>query len=219
MIAHQWRQPLNAISASAINLSLKNDFNMLDKKDIAVASEFIQDETQLMSKIINDFMEFNKPEKNSEFSLLEAISQVSKIISSQLTSRDITLEINVDKEIKVFHNSKNIEHVLLNLLVNARDAFEDGVPLGYKDIENKTIKMFITQDDESVTLTVEDNAGGIPQNIIEKVFNPYFTTKEQGKGTGIGLYMSKQMVESIDGSTINVEVVDYHTLFRVRFKT
>ena len=213
MIAHQWRQPLNAISTSAINLSLKDHLNMLQKDDISKTSQFIQDQTQIMSKTINDFMAFNKPEKNSEFSLLETTSNVIRIIEPQLIDKNITLEIDIDSEIKVFHNSKNIEHVLLNLITNARDAFEN------QTIENKTIKIFTTQDEQSTTLTVEDNAGGIPEDIITKVFNPYFTTKEQGKGTGIGLYMSKRMIEEINETTIDVIVQNNHTLFQIRFKT
>ena len=213
MIAHQWRQPLNAMSASAINLSMKNEFDILEKKDIVQTSEFIQTQTQDMSKTIDDFMLFNKPETNKEFSLYEAISQVSKIISPQLKNRSITLEIDVDKDIRVFHNSKNIEHVLLNLLINSRDAFEDGLSLG-----SKKINIYSNIDKDNISLIIKDNAGGIPEDIIKKIFNPYFTTKEQGKGTGIGLYMSKQMVESISGNTIGVEVIDGDTLFTIRFE-
>ena len=96
--------------------------------------------------------------------------------------------------------------------MNSRDAFENK-----NEIKNKTIKIFTTTDENSIFLHVEDNAGGIPEEIIDKIFNPYFTTKEQGKGTGIGLYMSKQMLEGVGGCTINVEVIDGHTLFIIRF--
>ena len=212
MIAHQWRQPLNAMSASAINLSIKNQFDMLSKEFVEEISEFIQQETQSMSKIIDDFMEFNKPEKNNNFPLLESIYMVKSIVTAQFTSRNISLEVNVDKEIKVFHNSKSIEHTLLNLLMNARDAFDGS------DLKDKKIKIFTTIDENFITLNIQDNAGGIPQDIINKVFNPYFTTKEQGKGTGIGLYMAKQMVESIEGSSISVEAVNNCTLFKITFK-
>ena len=212
MIAHQWRQPLNSMSASAIKLSLQNELDILNKDSVEETSRFIQEETQIMSKIINDFMNFNKPEKNDKFLLFESISQVFNIISPQLKNRNITLEVEVDREIKIFHNSKSIEHTLLNLIMNSRDAFEDS------KIKNKRIKIFTTKDEDSISLHVEDNAGGIPANIIDKVFNPYFSTKEQGKGTGIGLYMSKQMIESIKGSIINVEVLNNHTLFTMKFE-
>ncbi len=211
MIAHQWRQPLNAMSAAAINLSMRNELDLLDKESVEETSKFIQNETQIMSKIINNFMDFNKPEKNTEFSLYKSISVVDEMISSQLKSRDITLEIDVDKETKVFHNSKSIEHVLLNLILNSRDAFED------KKTKDKRIKIFTTTDEDSISLHIDDNAGGIPKEIINKIFNPYFTTKEQGKGTGVALYLSKQMVESVNGTTIDVEVINEHTLFKIKF--
>jgi len=212
MIAHQWRQPLNAMSASAINLSLKNEFDMLDKESIEDTSRFIQQETQKMSKVINDFMEFNKPEKNTEFLLFDAVSPVVSMISSQFKNRNISLELDIDKELKVFHNLKSIEHVILNLMMNSKDAFEE------KNIDDKKIKIFTTTDEEHIFLHVKDNAGGIAEDIIDKVFNPYFTTKEQGKGTGIGLYMSKQMIESINKSSISVETIDNTTLFSIKFK-
>ena len=162
----------------------------LDKESIEDMSKFIQKETQIMSKIINDFMEFNKPEKNDRFLLFESITQVVDMIPSQLKNRDITLEVELDKEIKVFHNSKSIEHALLNLIMNARDAFES------TNIKEKKIKVFTTDGEGFTALHVEDNAGGIPEDVVKKVFNPYFTTKEQGTGTGIGLYMVKTMLKN-----------------------
>jgi PAS domain S-box-containing protein len=211
MIAHQWRQPLNALSASAINLSLQSDIGALTKENIDEASNFIQEQAQKMSNTINDFMEFNKPESDKEFYLIEAVERTVDIISSQLNNRSIELLVDVDKDIKVFHNKKALEHVLLNLISNARDAF-DG-----KDIEHKLIKISGVVRDSKVELNVEDNAGGIPKDILDKVFNPYFTTKEQGKGTGIGLYMSKQMIENVKGSTITVKNSKSGALFSISF--
>jgi len=212
MIAHQWRQPLNSISASSIKLSLKNSLNLLEDNDIEEISSFIQNETQLLSTIIDDFMAFNKPEGNLKFFIKDTLENVSKMMLPQLKNRDITLEIDIDENMKIFHNPRNIEHVLVNIIINARDAFEDSKNT------NKKIRVFSEIDEDSVILKIEDNAGGIPEDIIDKVFNPYFTTKEQGKGTGIGLYMSKKMVEDINGSIISVKVFDEHTIFSIRFK-
>jgi len=213
MIAHQWRQPLNAMSASAINLSMKNDLDLLNKETIEETSSFIQQQTQNMSKIINDFMSFNKPGSDEEFVIFDALSDVSKMMLPQLTNRSISLNIDVDKELKVFHNKKSLEHVILNLINNSRDAFENK-----KDITNKEIKIYTASDDKSISLFIEDNAGGIAKGIIDKIFNPYFTTKEQGKGTGIGLYMSKQLVEDVGDTSIDVSVENGSTVFEIRFK-
>ena len=212
MIAHQWRQPLNAISASAINLSLKNSLNMIEDSDIEDITQIIQQKTQSLSEIIDDFMAFNKPESNKKFFLFEVVSHVEKIIAPQLKNRSIELEVKIDEGVEVFHNTKSIEHILLNLIINSRDAFEG------KNIENKKIRVYLTEDENTLSLAVEDNAGGIPDEVLSKVFNPYFTTKEKGKGTGIGLYMSKQMMESVNNAQIDVKVKDCKTEFKLIFK-
>jgi len=213
MIAHQWRQPLNVLSASAIKLSFQSDLDLLNKETVEDTSKFIQEEVQKMSNIINDFMEFNKPTSNSEFFIIDAVNEVLKVTEAQFKNRAIILDVNVDTELKVFHNIKSIEHVLLNILTNSKDAFEDK-----KETSNKKIKIFSSQDNGSISLHIEDNAGGIPIDIINKVFNAYFTTKEQGKGTGIGLYMSKRMIEDIKESSLVVQNIDDGALFSIIFK-
>ncbi len=212
MIAHQWRQPLNTISAAAINLSIVNEFEGATKELVEEKSEFIQQEIQKMSEIINDFMNFNKPSSNEEFKLYDSIININKIVEAQFKTRLIEVKVDIDKELKVFHNKKAIEHALLNLILNSRDAFEE------QTVENKQILIDCKKESDKIVLAIQDNAGGIPQNIINKIFYPYFTTKEQGKGTGIGLYMTKQMVESIKGSTVSVESKDDKTLFKITFQ-
>ena len=213
MIAHQWRQPLNALSASAIKLSFQSDLDLLNKETVEGTSRFIQKEVQKMSNIINDFMEFNKPTSNSEFFIIDAVNEVLKVTKAQFKNRAIILDVNVDTELKVFHNIKSIEHVLLNILTNSKDAFEDK-----KEISNKKIKIFTLEDEHSISLHIEDNAGGIAVDIIDKVFNAYFTTKEQGKGTGIGLYMSKRMIEDIKAASLVVQNIYNGALFSIIFK-
>jgi len=211
MIAHQWRQPLSAISSSAINIELKQQLGTLQESDISTSSQFIQETALELSKIINDFMDFNKPSNNQNIILNELINKVHQIISSQLISKNIKITIDINENIKVFHNITHIEHILLNIIINARDAFEN------IDIINKEINIYTTQNDKFIILNIEDNAGGIPDNIINRIFEPYFTTKEEGKGTGIGLYMSKKMFESIGNSKINVKIKDNHTIFMLEF--
>jgi len=213
MIAHQWRQPLNSISAAALNFSFQNELGLLDTQSIDDISKFIQSETHRMSQIINDFMEFNKSDINKEFLIYKAIKEVEKLITPQLKNVNITLDIDVDEKLMVFHNMKSIEHILLNLITNAKDAFENK-----KEIKNKKIKIYSSVSDEHVTLDIEDNAGGIKYEIINKIFNPYFTTKEQGKGTGIGLYMSKRLVEGVDGASLSVKNSTKGAIFSIAFK-
>ena len=176
-------------------------------------TKFIQVQTQKLSNIINDFMNFNKDSINDNFVLYTAIKDVYHIIKAQLKTRSIKINIDVDKKLMVYHNKKAIEHTLINLLINTRDAFEENGA-----IEDKLISIYTQTYDDGVNLIIEDNAGGISDDIINKIFNPYFTTKKQGKGTGIGLYMTKMMVEKISGCSINVESKDSKTIFIIKFK-
>jgi len=199
MIAHQWRQPLNAISASSINLSLMSSMGMLEDSKVQESSEFIQKQTQKMSQTIDTFMNFVKPSKESkEFKPSHTVEAIMQIMGTQLANHNI--EVNVkskDDDISLVGYEDLLEQVIINLLSNARDAFEE------LDIENKKIDITIDIKNSIPIVTIEDNAGGIPKDIQEKIFNPYFTTKEQGKGTGIGLYMSMDiMKKSFDGNLI-----------------
>ena len=212
MIAHQWRQPLNVVAASALNLSLLNSIGSLDDDELEKTTTFIQEQVQKMSETINDFMEFNKETSQDEIILNESVINVQKMIMSQLVNRSIKLQIDVDSSIKVFHNKTSIEHSLMNIIGNARDAYDN-----YTGEDEKCIKIYTKESENNIILFIEDNAGGIPKKIINKIFNPYFTTKEQGKGTGIGLYMTKKMIEEVDGTTIHVDSSNGITIFQIKF--
>jgi len=212
MIAHQWRQPLCVISVTSSNLSLKNSFGTLDSKEIESSCDTIIETTQSMSQIINDFMNFNKSSTSEDVLLYKSVDEVKKIIYAQFQSIGIELDINIDKELKVYHNHAHIKHTILNIILNSRDAFEEN------KIDKKLIKIYTKQDNNQIVLIVEDNAGGIDKNIIDRVFDPYFTTKDDGKGTGIGLYMSKKLIISIPDSYLDVESNNGHTLFKLKFK-
>jgi len=211
MIAHQWRQPLNAMSASAINLSLKQDFNLLKDKDITEHSKFIQKTTQDMSKTIETFMNFFKPKDKKRVSTFKIIiDEVISLMSGQLKNRNIKfLSISDYNNINV-HQSE-LSHIMINLIKNSVDAF-DG-----KTIENKMIEVKSYIEDDFVIIKVVDNAGGIPLDVIDKIFNPYFTTKEQGKGTGIGLHMTQRIVNEVFNGSIDVENLNSGVVFTIKF--
>ena len=199
MIAHQWRQPLNAISATGINLSLLSSMGMLEEKKVSESSEFIQDQCQKMSNTIDTFMNFVKPSKESkEFKITDTVKAIMQIMGSQLTNHNIKIDIQIkDKSISMVGYEDLLEQVIINILANARDAFDD------IDSVDKFITIIVDAEKKIPIITIEDNAGGIPKEIAEKIFNPYFTTKEQGKGTGIGLYMSLDiMKKSFNGELL-----------------
>jgi C4-dicarboxylate-specific signal transduction histidine kinase len=200
MIAHQWRQPLNAVNASAINISLLQSMNLCKDKDLEEHCEFVQEQTQRMSKIINDFMNFFKPdEKSTTFILEELIEDIKNLMGIQLKNRNILLNCIDGCNEPIVSYKKELEHVLINLISNARDAFEENQK------EDAYINISYIVEEGKQIIIVEDNAGGIPEGIIEKIFDPYFTTKGAGKGTGIGLHMTKRIVKEILQGSINVE--------------
>jgi len=215
MIAHQWRQPLNAISASAIKLKLENDLDVITPKSINKISMFIQDRTQDMSEIINNFLDYSKSTtKSSNFKITKLVDKTFKVIKSEFALRGIFVTINYADEIKdkiIFGVENLLEQVILNLLFNVRDAFDE-----QKTIDIKNIYISI---DKSSSIIIEDNAGGIPTDILDKVFNPYFTTKEEGRGTGLGLYMSRKIMrDNFDGDLIYTPIKNGSS-FTITFNT
>jgi len=186
MIAHQWRQPLSAIAAAAGSLQLKAKRDKLNKETLIEIAEKITGFSLHLSSTIDDFRNFFKSNKMSTTTDFEVILQsVLSIIEGSLEKNSITLKINV-KDVKKFTSYENeLKQVLLNLMKNAEDAL----------IENEISEPRIEINIEREKFMIEDNAGGIPEDIIDKIFDPYFSTKMKKDGTGLGLYMSKMIIE------------------------
>lgn len=187
-IAHQWRQPLSFISTSASGIKLHKEFNTLDDEFLDEAVENIMHSTQFLSNTIDDFRDFYKTDKvKSKFNIQEIIEKTLKLTSSRFTNRDIKVIKEID-EIFIFGFENELIQVFVNILNNARDELEK-MPNGERFI-------FITlkQEKDRVIIFIKDNANGIDEKIIHRVFEPYFTTKANEKGTGIGLYMSKEII-------------------------
>lgn len=210
MIAHQWRQPLNAVSAAAIKINMLNELGSLSKGQLLDTMNFIQEMTQKMSATINDFMDFSRPNREKEFvSIQKVFESAITIIQPQLETRNITLKLDLEEDIKLYVYKKELAHIMLNLLANARDAFEN------KEIAEKNITIKAYQENEHTIIEVSDNAGGIELSIIDKIFDPFFTTKPTEKGTGLGLYMSKMMIIEHMNGEITASTVGSNALFRI----
>ncbi len=186
MIAHQWRQPLSAISASSAAITLKSRLNKLDK-DIAIElSERISKSSQHLSSTIDDFREFFKSNKEkSRATYNELITSALGIIETSIENKNIKLIRNLECNYVFDTYPNEIKQVILNLIKNSEDILIE------KEIKNPTIKIKTTKG----VLSVSDNGGGIPEDIIDKIFDPYFSTKLEKNGTGLGLYMSKTIIE------------------------
>ncbi|UTJ06453.1 sensor histidine kinase [Arcobacter roscoffensis] len=185
-IAHQWRQPLSVISTAASGLKLKHDYKILDENSINDTVAVIMKSTIYLSKTIDDFRNFYKNEKEEKnFNIKTAVQDSIDIISLKLKNKNIVLIFDsIDYEYKALKNE--LIQVIINIVNNAIDAF--------KKQNNKLILINITKDEELINISIKDNAGGIPNEIIDRVFEPYFTTKHQAQGTGIGLFMSEEII-------------------------
>ena len=194
-IAHQWRQPLNELGLSIQNLEYDYKFGQIDEKFIDEFIEYNKKTIMFMSDTIDDFRNFFRVDKEKKnFNVKEKTKSVIAMLSSQIKNNNITLDLIGDDFI---YNGFASEYsqMVLNIINNAKDAL----------ISNNIINPYIHIFLENESIIIKDNAGGIPNDIIDRVFEPYFTTKEQGKGTGMGLYMSKMIIEDNMGGSLSVE--------------
>jgi len=186
MIAHQWRQPLAAISSTSSTIYFKTRQPECDAETIATLSKKITEFTQHLTTTIEDFRNFFKPNKTKVYTDFKTITQrVINIIESSLMNRNIDLQIKIEEVVSFKSFENELMQVILNLVKNAEDALTDN------NIENPRIMIHIN----GRTIQVCDNAGGIDESIINKIYDPYFSTKMQKDGTGLGLYMSKIIIE------------------------
>ncbi len=197
-IAHQWKQPISLIQLNTDFLTYELVDDKLSKKVLEEYQQKVYIQIEHMTNTLNEFRTFLRPNKEKhEFFLEESINSVLLLIKDELIKHTIKVEVNVKQEL-IYNGVENeFKHVILNILNNAKDAF----------VENKIKerKIIITLDKvgQKNCITILDNAGGIPENVIEHIFEANFTTKPEGVGTGIGLYMSKQIIDKSAGD-INV---------------
>ncbi|SFP68048.1 PAS domain S-box protein [Hydrogenimonas thermophila] len=174
MIAHHWRQPLNAISAASIELTIKKELGELKDDEFIQVNEFIQQQCQEMSKTINTFIQFSQSKSEiKKFNILDVINHVIAIVEIEFKNFNIEIIIENKNIVLLTGYSDMFEQVILNILINARDAYNDN-----KSAKDKKIYISI---DNNQTVSIKDYAGGIKSENIDKLFTPYFTTKEQGK--------------------------------------
>jgi C4-dicarboxylate-specific signal transduction histidine kinase len=197
-IAHQWRQPLNALSLVQQNIRLRFEINKLDAEFINTSMEKSDRLIQKMSSTIDDFRNFFKPNKHIEpFNIKQMIQSTSDLLEAQLKHHGITVSLSCENNYIFNGLEGEFSQVMLNLINNAKDVLIDRKPV------SPTIEISVKKDDNhKIVIIVKDNGGGIPDSIIEKIYDPYFTTKAEGKGTGIGLYMSKMIIENNMGGTL-----------------
>jgi two-component system, NtrC family, C4-dicarboxylate transport sensor histidine kinase DctB len=190
-IAHQWRQPLSTISTAASGMKMKHEYNIMSEDDIPKHMDAIVKNVDYLSQTIDTFRDFIKEDAQViEIKIQEKIDKTIEIVSATLQQSHIELinNINYETPYKVTVISGALPQVIINIINNAKDAIKEN------NIEDGWIKLDLEKKDQSVLITIEDNAHGIPSDIISRVFDPYFTTKHQSVGTGLGLFMSHKIV-------------------------
>ncbi|MGE4517454.1 MAG: PAS domain-containing protein [Arcobacteraceae bacterium] len=202
-IAHQWRQPLSVISTIATGIQLKHEYGIFNEEEVLNDLKSINSSAQYLSHTIDDFRNFlTKTKVKKIFKLNLALEKALNILQSKFKNREIQIIKHIeDLECNGFENE--LIQVFLNLLSNSKDAFESN------HIEEKYIFIDGYEEEGKILIFFKDSAGGIPLNIIDKVFEPYFTTKHQSQGTGIGLYMSKQIIHNHLEGELSVSNVMY----------
>ena len=197
-IAHQWRQPLNNLGLIVQNIKADFDSGTQTAEELTQDVNKIMDTIMFMSHTINDFSRFFSPDqKTTIFHVSSGLNKVIAMIEASLSKQDIQVIIeHADEDVAVEGNFNEYNQVLLNLLNNAKDALVE------RGIEHPVITVCIAREDGQAVVKVRDNAGGVPDDIIEQIFEPYFTTKELDKGSGIGLYMSQTIIKEHFGGTI-----------------
>ncbi len=210
-IAHQWRQPLAQISAIHMNMKITYDFNKFTKEYINTKIKEANKLTSYMSQTISDFQNFFKPQGEKEyFSVEKACKDAYNILESSLKYHGVIVEFNVLEDTKVFGYKNEYSQVILNVLSNAKDILIE------RKIESPHINIEIKEGENFAIVKITDNAGGVKKEIIDKIFEPYFTTRHKTQGTGIGLYMAKNIIERNMNGFINVNNVKNGALFTIK---
>jgi PAS domain S-box-containing protein len=198
-IAHQWRQPLNTLGLTIQQLSLYYDLGEFTKEFMENSVNKSMELIQHMSQTIDDFRNYFKPDKDKvEFKVQETIANTLTLIEDSFKNQHIGVEL-VAKSDSVIHGFRNeFAQVVLNIMNNARDVLME------REIKDPRVTITIDSKNGRAVVTISDNAGGIPEEIMGKIFDPYFTTKGPQVGTGVGLFMSKTIIESNMGGRLSV---------------
>ncbi|PUE64308.1 PAS domain S-box protein [Arcobacter caeni] len=190
-IAHQWRQPLSLISTIASGIKVKMEFNQFDEKELISNMENIIKQTNYLSNTIDDFRNFiqNSNDKG-EVLVSNIIKKTLSILNPSIVSHNITMILDTQDDIKIDGYENQLIQALINILNNSKDALKENI----KESEDRFIFIETKTINDGLILRIRDNAKGIPEGVINKIFEPYFTTKHKSIGTGIGLSMAYQII-------------------------
>ncbi|DAB35623.1 MAG TPA: histidine kinase [Sulfurospirillum cavolei] len=212
-IAHQWRQPLGEINALLMIIQVRRHFEDFTEEFLNAKIEECNRITEYMSNTISDFQNFFKPSKAKEiFDVTHACERASSILQASLKYHSIEFRLEKSEGAQVLGYPNEFAQAILNVLSNAKDVLIE------RQIEAPYIAMSVKNGKRYTLIKIEDNGGGIAAEHIERIFEPYFTTKHAKQGTGIGLYMTKMIIENNMNGIINVSNTNYGALFTIKLK-
>ena len=214
-IAHQWRQPLSVITTAISTLSLKAEYGMVQNEDINNANDIILKNANELSKTIDIFGNFfNDLEQNETFYVQNVILKNLDMLQNSFEANQIETKIALDEKLRYFGNFEQLFKVVFSILKNSQEAFS------LRNTPKKVLHIDLYNKNENIVIDIKDNAGGIDEDIKNKIFDPYFTTKHQTQGTGLGLYLSLEIITKYFNGTIlaeNIKIEGEGALFRITF--
>jgi PAS domain S-box-containing protein len=209
-IAHQWRQPLNTLALIVQELPVYYQRDLFSREYLEGSVARAMQVINYMSKTIDGFRNFFSPGKEKEsFTVAAVVARTVSIVEAAFNELNLKIEMSLDEEIELFGSPNEFSQVVLNILVNAKDAI-----FSTKVAAPKVVVRLFRENDRAV-LTIADNAGGVPEQIMDKIFDPYFTTKGPDKGTGIGLFMSRTIIEKNMNGSLTVRNTGEGAEFRI----
>jgi C4-dicarboxylate-specific signal transduction histidine kinase len=209
-IAHQWRKPLNTLGLTIQQLLLSYDHGDLDRGTLEESIQKSMGLIRHMSQTIDDFKNYFKPDKEKvQFNVPEVIARALLLLEENCSSQEVRIQVISNDECCIYGYPNELLQVLINILINAIDALVE------KAVIHPEITITIGREKERAVISIADNAGGISEEIIGQIFDPYFTTKKEGKGTGIGLYLSKTIIEKSMGGSLTAQNIRGGAQFRI----
>ncbi|MEA3288988.1 MAG: ATP-binding protein [Campylobacterota bacterium] len=203
-IAHQWRQPLSVISTASTGLLIQNSYGLLKDEELNKLCEQINENAQYLSKTIDDFKNFIKGDREkTNFLLSNEIKTLISLMTPTIKANNIQVKLNNSEQIKINGFQNELIQCLINIFNNAKDVL-----IGNENSE-RYIFIDTIQDNNHAVISLKDNGGGVPDDLIRKIFEPYFTTKHQSQGTGLGLHMTYNIITQGMNGNIQVENETY----------
>jgi C4-dicarboxylate-specific signal transduction histidine kinase len=196
-IAHQWRQPLSAISTATGNAKIENMLGITSKESLDDTFNRIDEYTQYLSDTIDDFRNYFKQDKKKKAYFVDDVIKTALSISKGSLNDIRIIEENVDFKVKLIGYPSELMQVVINIFNNAKEILTE------KELAKKYLLISMSKTPSHIIIKICDNAGGIPKDVLPSIFDPYFTTKHKSQGTGIGLYMSKEMIEKHMKGSLN----------------